>query len=845
MMKISISAVLALGAMIVTGGVARGGDAPVSPRPLSAAPVFVAGTPWQGELGIRETVGEIMGREGLRISVPARPNRVIPLRTNPARRNNPQDPNSAESQGSPPRKAAQSLEPFAAFTPQLVTTINFTGATLADTGGSYPPDSMGAAGPTQYIVAVNGRIRSFNKTNGVADNVLNADMDVFFNSVRGGSYTSDPRIRYDRLSGRWFIVIINVSTPNRILIAVSDGSSAGVISNSTIWTFFYIPIDTTPPTISNTCLADYPTLGIDADALYIGTNNFCGSPSQTFDSSDGYVVNKSSVINGGPLVVTVFRGLVPAWNSDGPYTPQGVDNYDPLSNEGYFIGVSNTSFGRLVLRRVSNPGTTPGISGNINITVDSTYYPLPVPQQGSTTTLDPIDDRLFAAHIRNGELWTAHNIDVDSGGIATSATAAAGGRTATRWYELSSIASPGTPTVVQSGTVYDSSATNPRFYWIPSIMVSGQGHAALGFSTSGNNEHPNAATVGRLVGDTLGTMQTPQLYTNSTTVYDPNDQSNPHRWGDYSYTSLDPDDDMTMWTIQEFCNATNSYGVQVVKLLAPPPATPSSASPSTVAAGEASVNVTVTGTSVSGSEFFDPGAGFPNHISASVPGTTVNSVTYTDPTHVTVNLSTVGSSAGARSVTVTNPDGQSVTSASPILAVCSSLTISPSAVPMAVYNTPYSLSFSASGGTAPYTFNLSGSLPAGIGFSGATLSGTTTATGGFLFTLDVTDANGCTGRQSYILTVVTYPARVVETTTDYSTIQAAYNSDMDGSPLTIRVLAAMLSEDLNFSYPNPVALALRGGNSSLASASVVDYTYVSGSLTVGTGSVTVDYIVIH
>ena len=55
-------------------------------------------------------------------------------------------------------------------------------ATLADTG-AFPPDSMGAVGPTQFILAVNGRIRSFNKQTGVADGVLNADMDIFFQSV--------------------------------------------------------------------------------------------------------------------------------------------------------------------------------------------------------------------------------------------------------------------------------------------------------------------------------------------------------------------------------------------------------------------------------------------------------------------------------------------------------------------------------------------------------------------------------------------------------------------------------------------------------------------------------------
>jgi len=187
----------------------------------------------------------------------------------------------------------------------------------------------------------------------------------------------------------------------------------------------------------------------------------------------------------------------------------------------------------------------------------------------------------------------------------------------------------------------------------------------MGFSTAGTNEFANAATVGRLAGDPLGTMQSPALYTASTTAYNPPGDpggASGRRWGDYSYTSLDPNDDMTMWTIQEFCNATNSYGVRVVKLIAPPPATPSSSSPSTVPAGQASVNVTITGTSTSGSGFFDPGTGFPNRITAAVSGgVTVNSVTFVNPMTVTLNLSTVGAVTGMQNVTITNPDGQSAT----------------------------------------------------------------------------------------------------------------------------------------------------------------------------------------
>ncbi|MGZ4964449.1 MAG: TIGR02597 family protein [Limisphaerales bacterium] len=44
-------------------------------------------------------------------------------------------------------------------------------------------------------------------------------------------------------------------------------------------------------------------------------------------------------------------------------------------------------------------------------------------------------------------------------------------------------------------------------------------------------------------------------------------------------------------------------------------------------------------------------------------GVTVNSIIYTDPTHITLNVTAAGNaSGGARTITVTNPDGQSVTS---------------------------------------------------------------------------------------------------------------------------------------------------------------------------------------
>jgi hypothetical protein len=220
-----------------------------------------------------------------------------------------------------------------------------------------------------------------------------------------------------------------------------------------------------------------------------------------------------------------------------------------------------------------------------------------------------------------------------------------------------------------------SSVNSARQYWIPSVAVSGQGHAAIGFSTAGTPFYIDAATSGRLVGDALGTLGAATLYTASTTAYNPPDDpggSSGRRWGDYSFTSLDPQDDMTMWTIQEFCDATNSYGVRVAKLIAPPPATPVSCSPAVADHGATNLNVVLTGMSTNGSGFFDPGTGFVKRLSATVSGTgvTVNNVTYTDPSHITLDLSVSATAAlGARDITVTNPDDQMAASSGGILTI--------------------------------------------------------------------------------------------------------------------------------------------------------------------------------
>ncbi len=538
---------------------------------------------------------------------------------------------------------------------------SFLGAQVSESN-FIPPDSMGSVGPTQILVSVNGRIKVFDKQGTLGG--LNLTDGQFWSTVlRPSAQPTDPGVEYDRLTGRWIVSAVDVKsgvdTNNLVMLAVSSGST---ITSKSSFTFYSFPEAT--PLGGTARFADYPQLGVDANAIYIGVNLFT-STAGTFAGTAAYVIQKSSVTGGGPIAVTGFP-LVASASAAGPDSPQPATDMDPTVADGYIVGPDNATANQLDVRRISNPGgASPTISGNLTLTVPATAQPNRfVPAQGTTGGLDALDDRLFEAMIARGPngsdtLWTAHNILVNSSGIGTSS----GDRDAARWYQLSIGPSPG---VLQSGTLFDPAASNPQWYWIPSIAMNGQGNVSLNSSVAGTGRFAQIAASGRLAGDPSGTTQSPDIVQTSSSTYNLG-SANPQRWGDYSQTVVDPTDDMTFWTFQEYANATNSWGVRAIKLKPPPPATPSAASPGTIPTGQSSVTVQLTGTQVNGSGFFDPGSdpggpGWANHISASVTGgVTVNGVTYVDPTHVTLDLNTSGASNGSKDVTITNPDGQSTT----------------------------------------------------------------------------------------------------------------------------------------------------------------------------------------
>jgi hypothetical protein len=185
---------------------------------------------------------------------------------------------------------------------------------------------------------------------------------------------------------------------------------------------------------------------------------------------------------------------------------------------------------------------------------------------------------------------------------------------------------------------------------------------------------------------------------------------------------------------------------------------------------------------------------------------TVNSVTYIDPTHITLNVSTAGLSAGPRNVTVTNPDGQTATGTGIITVTgsCPTITVTPGSLVAGTVGQVYpQAALAATGGTPGYSFSLvSGSLPNGMSLAGdGVISGTPTQSGTFSFTVKATDFNGCNGTQAYTLTIsglmfypLPRPVRLMDTRANSG------NCDNVGAPIaggtSLSILARTTCESI-------------------------------------------------
>ncbi len=136
------------------------------------------------------------------------------------------------------------------------------------------------------------------------------------------------------------------------------------------------------------------------------------------------------------------------------------------------------------------------------------------------------------------------------------------------------------------------------------------------------------------------------------------------------------------------------------------------------------------------------GTNFTGATAVTFGGTAATGFTVISGTQITAT--SPANAAGTVDVRVTTTGGTSATSAADQFTFIAPLMVSPAsgALPGGTVATAYSQTFTASGGTAPYAFSASGTLPTGLTLSaGGVLSGTPTASGTFNFMIEVSDSS--------------------------------------------------------------------------------------------------------
>ncbi len=425
------------------------------------------------------------------------------------------------------------LLPIPSVVQALNIDLSFTGDSLL-TSGFIPPDTMGAVGSDQFVELLNGRYSVYRNADGVR--VQTSTLNDFWRNAGvtpAGSFAFDPRVLYDASSGRWFASSAdNPGGPNNFLVAVSNSSDP-----TQGWKGFAIPSDS-----AKSRWADFPTLGVNRDGVYLSANMFPITASLT---TSVLVLPKADLIAGTVAHRTLFENVLPAI---GLWTQPVTDPKSTGVPVATLLSGFNTFSGGNQFKRSDIVGsiTSPVLDNTQLIAVPPFGFPPPALQSGPKAPLETGSPSLSSSVVmRNGDLWGVQSVN-------------SGGRSALRWFDINAA----TNTLRQSGLI----ASPTLAFYYGSIAVNDFGDVVIGFSGSGTSQFASAYAVQGRTENGVTTFDDPLLLKAGVSDYEVTFGAGRNRWGDYSATVLDPEDPNRFWTIQEWVSGTDIWSTQITEL---------------------------------------------------------------------------------------------------------------------------------------------------------------------------------------------------------------------------------------------------------------------------------------
>ena len=479
--------------------------------------------------------------------------------------------------------------------------LNLRDQRTANNGNQFtiePPDQALCAGNGFVLESVNDVLRVYGTSGQAKTGVV--DLNTFYHYSAAfdrtartfGPSITDPVCSYDAATQRWFHAVLTLDTnprtggltgSNHLDIAVSQTADP-----TGQWNIFKLAVQNdgtqgTPSHPNCPCLGDYPHIGIDANGVYLTTNEF--SFAGGFNGVQIYALSKRALVSGSGSVPLVQYDLsnssIPAftvWPATSPgqdfesgaggteyfLSSLAVFSYDGTSNQLAVWGLSNTQ----------SLNTIPQLTLNAQ-TVDVETYavpPLAVQKQGNfplgqclntapcatrvlggpdryapeaISPLDGNDSRMQQVTYANGKLWGALDTAVNDNGTD---------RVGIEWYVLKPqvTATSVSAIVALQGTLSAPGNNVTR----PALAVTESGRGVMGFTLVGQDHFPSAGYTGMDAKIGAGNVEVaaegrgPQDGFSGYKAF-----GNPPRprWGDYAAAATDG---KTVWIANEYIAQT-------------------------------------------------------------------------------------------------------------------------------------------------------------------------------------------------------------------------------------------------------------------------------------------------